>query len=38
MLKSAPGIRTIGLLTELRRRHADLNPNVRRTLERRIAA
>jgi hypothetical protein len=36
MLTSAPGIRTIGVLTELRRRHPDLNPNVRRTLERRI--
>jgi len=38
MLKSALGIRTIGVLEELRRRHPDLNPNIRRTLERRITA
>ena len=38
MLKAAPGIRVIGVLEELRRRHPDLNPNVRRTLERRINA
>jgi hypothetical protein len=28
----------IGVLEELRRRHPDLNPNIRRTLERRILA
>lgn len=28
----------IGVLDELRRRHPDLNPNIRRTLERRINA
>ena len=38
ILKAAPGIRVIGVLDELRRRHPDLNPNVRRTLERRINA
>src|SRR5581483_2067314 len=38
MLKAAPGIRAIGVLTELRRRHPGLNANIRRTLERRITA
>jgi hypothetical protein len=38
ILKAAPGIRVIGVLEELRRRHPDLNPNIRRTLERRIQA
>jgi hypothetical protein len=38
ILKAAPGIRTIGVLAELRRRHPDLAPGIRRTLERRIAA
>ena len=38
ILKAAPGIRVIGVLEELRRRHSDLNPNIRRTLERRILA
>lgn len=38
MLKAAPGIRAIGVLAELRRRHPGLNPNIRRTLERRITA
>ena len=36
ILKAAPGIRTIGVLAEMRRRHPELNPNIRRTLERRI--
>jgi hypothetical protein len=36
ILKAAPGIRVIGVLDELRRRHPDLNPNIRRTRERRI--
>jgi hypothetical protein len=36
MLKAAPGIRVIGVLQELRRRHPELHPNIRRTLERRI--
>ncbi len=38
ILKAAPAIRVIGVLEELRRRHPDLNPNIRRTLERRILA
>jgi hypothetical protein len=38
MLKAAPGIRAIGVLDELCRRHPELNTNVRRTLERRISA
>jgi len=38
ILKAAPDIRAIGVLGELRRRHPDLNPNIRRTLERRITA
>jgi hypothetical protein len=38
ILKAAPGIRAIGVLGELRRRHSDLGPGIRRTLERRIAA
>ncbi|MDU3041669.1 IS21 family transposase [Bradyrhizobium sp.] len=36
ILKAAPGIRVIGVLDEMRRRHPDLNPNIRRTLEWRI--
>ena len=38
ILKAALGIRTVSVMAELRRRHADLNPNIRRTLERRITA
>jgi hypothetical protein len=38
ILKAAPGIRAIGVLAELRRRHPEINPNIRRTLERRIRA
>ena len=30
ILRTAPGIRVIGVLEELRRRHPDLNPNIRR--------
>ena len=36
ILKASPGIRTIGVLAEMRRRHPEMNPNIRRTLERRI--
>ncbi len=36
ILKAAPGIRAIAVFDEIRRRHPDLNPNVRRTLERRM--
>lgn len=38
ILKAAPGIRVIGVLDELRRRHPDVKPSIRRTLERRIHA
>jgi transposase InsO family protein len=38
ILKAAPGIRVIGVLDELSRRHPGLNRNIRRTLERRINA
>jgi hypothetical protein len=38
ILKAAPGIRVIGVLDELCRRHLGLNRNIRRTLERRINA
>jgi hypothetical protein len=38
ILLAAPGIRIIGVLDELRRRHPDLTMNIRRTLERRIRA
>jgi hypothetical protein len=36
ILKSAPGIRAIAVLEEIRRRHPDIAPGIRRTLERRI--
>lgn len=36
MLQSAPGLRAVGIFRELRRRHPELDPSVRRTLERRI--
>jgi hypothetical protein len=38
MLEAAPGIRPVGIFDELKRRHEDLAPGVRRTLERRIRA
>lgn len=38
ILKAAPGIRVIGVLDELCRRHPGLHRNIRRTLERRINA
>jgi hypothetical protein len=38
ILKATPGIRAVTVLEEMRRRHPALNPNVRRTLERRIRA
>ena len=38
ILKAAPGIRVIGVLQELRRRHPQIGENLRRTLERRIQA
>ncbi len=36
ILKAAPGIRAIAVFEEMRRRHPKLNPNIRRTLERRM--
>ena len=36
ILKAAPGIRAIAVFEEMRRRHPELNPNIRRTLERRM--
>lgn len=36
MLNAAPGIRSIAIFEELRRRHPELRPGIRRTLERRI--
>ncbi len=36
ILKAAPGLRAIAVLAEIRRRHPEISPSVRRTLERRI--
>ena len=36
MLRAEPGLRPITILHEMLRRHADLSPDVRRTLERRV--
>jgi hypothetical protein len=36
ILKSAPGIRAIAVLEEIRRRHPEIAAGIRRTLERRI--
>ena len=36
ILETTPDIRPVGVFEELRRRHPELNPGVRRTLERRI--
>jgi hypothetical protein len=38
LLKAAPGLRSIGIFEEMKRRHPDLDPGIRRTLERRIRA
>jgi hypothetical protein len=38
MLKAAPGLRSVGIWEELRRRHPDLSQKIRRTLERRVRA
>jgi hypothetical protein len=38
ILTAAPGIRAIAVLEELRRRHPEIGPGVRRTLERRMRA
>ena len=36
LLKSAPGIRSVAVYDEMLRRHPELSPGIRRTLERRI--
>ena len=36
MLRASPQLRPVAIWTELLRRHPDLNPNTRRTLERRV--
>src|SRR5580765_5800999 len=38
MLTAAPGIRAFGIFEEMCRRHPEMGPGVRRTLERRIRA
>jgi len=38
LLRAAPGMRPIGIFEEMKRRHPDLDPKVRRTMERRIRA
>ena len=38
LLEGAPGIRAVAVFDELRRRHPELEPSVRRTLERRVRA
>ena len=38
ILKAAPGVRSIGVFEELRRRHPEVHPNIRRTFERRVRA
>ena len=38
MLEAAPGVRPVAIFEELRRRHPEIEPNIRRTLERRIRA
>src|SRR3546814_11381621 len=36
LLESAPGLRAVAIFEEMQRRHPELDPGVRRTLERRI--
>ena len=38
LLQAAPGLRAIAVLEEIRRRHPEISPGVRRTLERRMRA
>src|SRR2546428_5954011 len=38
ILKAAPGLRAIAVLVEIRRRHPEIGPGIRRTLERRMRA
>ena len=37
LLQAAPAIRAVALFEEIRRRHPEIAPGVRRTLERRVA-
>ena len=36
ILKTSPGIRAIAVVGEIRRRHPEISPGIRRTLERRM--
>jgi len=36
LLRAAPGLRAVAIFEEMRRRHPDLDPGIRRTMERRI--
>jgi hypothetical protein len=38
LLRSSPGLRVVAVFEEMRRRHPDLDPGTRRTMERRIRA
>ena len=38
LLEAAPGLRAVAVFEEMQRRHPDLDPGVRRTIERRIRA
>lgn len=38
MLEAAPGLRAVAIFEEVRRRHPEIAPGVRRTLERRVRA
>lgn len=38
LLKAAPGLRAVAIYDEMRLRHPDLDPGIRRTMERRIRA
>jgi hypothetical protein len=38
ILKAAPGLRAIAVLAEIRRRHPEIGPGIRRRLERRMRA
>jgi hypothetical protein len=38
LLQSTPGLRPIAIFDEMRRRHPEIDPGIRRTLERRIRA
>lgn len=38
ILQASPGLRAVAIFAEMRRRHPELNPGIRRTLERRVRA